>query len=241
VNIAQTVQNSVEAMPPGQIFGYSELPDYAKSSSAVIKAVGRMVADERLTRMSKGKFYVPKKGMFGERKPSDNELIREALYKDGNLRGYITGLALYNQLGLTTQVPKTITVASNGARQEKAFGTINIKTITTRVPFKERDVSLLQYLDVLKNIKKILDSDVNLSLVMMSDYIAKLPATKQEKLVKLALDYYPPQVRALVGLIYSKLALSLPASLAASLNPTTTYKIGLDKALWPKARDWNIR
>lgn len=241
MNIAQTIQESVEAMPPGRIFGYSTLPGYAKSSSAVIKAIGRMVADERLTRVSKGKFYVSKKGMFGSRKPSDNELIREALYKDGNQRAYITGMALYNQLGLTTQVPKTITVASNGARQEKAFGTINIKTITTRIPFKEDDVPLLQYLDVLKEIKKILDSDVNLSLRMMSDYIAKLSDTKQKKLVKLALDYYPPQVRALVGLIYSRLALALPDSLAASLNPTTTYKIGLDKFSWPNSRDWNIR
>lgn len=241
MNIAQTIQNSIEAMPAGQIFGYSALPGYSKSSSAVIKAIGRMVADERLTRMSKGKFYVPKKGMFGDRKPSDNELIREALYKGGRLRGYITGMALYNQLGLTTQVPKTITVASNGARQEKEFGTINIKTITTRVPIKERDVPLLQYLDVLKDIKKILDSDVNLSLMMMGDYISKLSDNKQKKLVKLALDYYSPQVRALVGLIYSKLALSLPTSLAASLNPTTIYKISLDKALWLNARDWNIR
>jgi len=199
------------------------------------------VAEERLTRMSKGKFYVPKKGRFGARKPSDNEIIREALYKDGQLRGYITGLALYNQLGLTTQVPKTITVASNGARQEKAFGTINIKTITARMPIKEKNVPLLQYLDVLKDIKKIMDSDVNLSLMMMCDYIAKLSDSQQEKLVKLALDYYSPQVRALVGLIYSKLGLSLPVSLAASLNPTTVYKIGLDKTLWPNTKDWNIR
>jgi len=41
VNIAQNIQNSIEAMPAGQIFGYSALPGYAKSSSAVIKAIGR--------------------------------------------------------------------------------------------------------------------------------------------------------------------------------------------------------
>lgn len=49
------------------------------------------------------------------------------LYKDGRLRGYITGLSLFNQLGLTTQVPRTVTLAINGGRQEKEFGTIKTK------------------------------------------------------------------------------------------------------------------
>jgi predicted transcriptional regulator of viral defense system len=119
MNIAQTIQNSVEAMPVGQIFGYQELPNYTKSPSAVIKAISRMVSEKRLERLSKGKFYVPKKGVLGLRKPSDAELVRSVLYKNGRVCGYVTGLSLYNQLGLTTQMPRTITVACNGGRQEK--------------------------------------------------------------------------------------------------------------------------
>ncbi len=241
MSVAQTIQNSVEAMPMGKIFGYQELPGYAKSPSAVIKAIGRMVSDKRLERFSKGKFYVPKKGLFGLRKPSDSELIRSMLYKNGRLRGYITGLSLYNKLGLTTQVPRTITVACNGGRQEKEFGTIRIKTVVTRIPIEEKDVKLLQYLDVLKDIKKISDSDVNLSLKIMSGYMSKLSAREQKRLLKLAMSYYSPQVKALVGLLFSSLKLSLPGSLALSLNPTTIYKLKLDESNWPMAKEWNIQ
>ncbi|MCU7940042.1 MAG: hypothetical protein KZQ64_01965 [gamma proteobacterium symbiont of Bathyaustriella thionipta] len=241
MSIVQTIQNSVEAMPMGKIFGYQELPGYARSPSAVIKAIGRMVSDKKLERFSKGKFYVPKKGFLGLRKPSDGELIRSMLYKNGRLRGYVTGLSLYNKLGLTTQIPRTITVACNGGRQEKEFGTIRIKTVVTRIPIEEKDVKLLQYLDVLKDIKKILDSDVNLSLKIMSGYISKLSAREQKRLLKLAMSYYSPQVRALVGLLFSSLKLSLPGSLVLSLNPTTIYKLKLDQSNWPMAKEWNIQ
>jgi len=241
MSIAQTIQNTVEAMPAGQIFGYQELPGYAKSPDAVIKAIGRLVLDRRLERFSKGKFYVPKKGVFGIRKPSDSELIRSMLYKDGRLRGYVTGLSLYNQLGLTTQVPRTITVSYNGGRQEKEFGTIRIKTVVTRIPVQEKDVKLLQYLDALKDIKKITDSDINLSLEIMCKYISELSDREQARLLNLAQNYYSPQVRALLGLLFSSLKLSVPGSLVRSLNPITIYKLKLDQSKWPMAREWNIR
>ena len=241
MSIAQIIQNTVKAMPAGQIFGYQELPSYAKSPSAVIKAISRLVADKRLERFSKGKFYVPKKGLLGIRKPSDNELIRSMLYKDGRLRGYVTGLSLYNQLGFTTQVPRTITVAYNGGRQEKEFGTIRIKTVVTRIPIQEKDVKLLQYLDALKDIKKILDSDVNLTLKIMRRYLSELSDREQGRLMTLAQNYYSPQVRALVGLLFTSLKLPVPSSLARSLNPTTIYKLNLDQSKWPMAKEWNIR
>jgi len=228
-------------MPAGQIFCYQELPDYTRSPSAVIKAIGRMVFDKKLERFSKGKFYIPKKGVFGLRKPSDNELIRSMLYKNGRVHGYVTGLSLYNKLGLTTQLPRTITIAINGGRQEKEFGTIRIKTVVTRIPIQEKDIKLLQYLDVLKDIKKILDSDVNLSLKIMSGYILELSTQEQERLLKLAMDYYSPQARALVGLLFSSLKLPLPDSLVLSLNPTTTYKLKLNQSDWPMAKEWNIQ
>ncbi len=241
MSIAQIIQNTVEAMPAGQIFGYQELPSYAKSPSAVIKAISRLVSDKRLERFSKGKFYVPKKGLLGIRKPSDGELIRSMLYKDGRLRGYVTGLSLYNQLGLTTQVPRTITVAYNGGRQDKEFGTIRIKTIVTRIPIKEKDVKLLQYLDALKDIKKILDSDINLTLEIMRRYISELSECEQGRLVKLAQNYYSPQVKALIGLLLTSLKLFVPSSLVRSLNPTTIYKLKLDQSKWSRAKEWNIR
>ncbi len=153
----------------------------------------------------------------------------------------LIGLRGLAGIAVTTQVPRTITVSVNGGRQEKEFGTIRIKTVVTRIPIREKDVKLLQYLDALKDIKKIMDTDINLSLKIMCGYIAELSDREQGRLVRLAQSYYSPQVRALVGLLFSSLKLSLPGSLAGSLNPTTIYKLKLDQSKWPMAREWNIR
>ena len=150
------------------------------------------------------------------------------------------GLSLYNKLGLTTQVPRTITLAINGGRQQKELGTVRVKVVVTRIPIEENDIMLLQYLDALKSIKSIPDSDINVSLNIMRRYIAKLSTQEQLHFISLAEKYYSPQVRALVGMLFSNLKLALPVSLRRSLNPTTTYRLKLDQDEWPVAKEWNI-
>lgn len=241
MSIAQAVQQSVDMIPAGQVFGYRRLDDYARSPDAVIKAVSRLVQENRLMRLSKGKFYVPKKGLLGDVKPSDSELLRSVLYKNGRLRGYITGPSLFNKLGLTTQMPSTITLAVNGARQKKEFGTIRIKTLQTRIPINESNVELLQYLDVLKDIKLISDADINQVLRIMRGKIADLKSAERSALISLALDYYSPQTRALLGMLTQSSTLKGSQGLKASLNPTTIYKLNLDARRWPQMAQWNIR
>jgi hypothetical protein len=241
MSIAQAVQQSVDKIPAGQVFGYRRLDDYARSPDAVIKAIGRLVQEKRLARLSKGKFYVPKKGLLGAVKPSDSELLRSVLYKNGRLRGYITGPSLFNKLGLTTQLPSTITLAMNSARQRKEFGTIKVKTLQTRAPIDESNVALLQYLDVLKDIKMISDADINEVLRIMRSKIADLSTSERDMLVSLSLEYYSPQTRALLGLLLKSSSLKGSQELKASLNPTTIYKLKLDTKRWPQMDKWNIR
>lgn len=240
MSITRAVRKRVEKMPAGFIFGYRELPGYLESPGAVIKAVNRMVSNGELERFSKGSFYLPKKGLSGSRKPSDREIIRSTIYKDGRLRGYITGLSLYNRLGLTTQMPSTITIALRGGRQQKEFGTIRINTVASRKPIEEKNIRFLQYLDALKDIKNIPDSDINLSLKIIRRYISELSRREQSQLASLAENYYPPRVRALVCLLFSSLQLPVPDSLALLRNPLTVYRLELDRSQWPMAKEWNI-
>lgn len=240
MNITQSIQSLVNSMSPGQIFGYQDLPSYAQSPTAVIKAMSRLVAESKIERLSKGKFYLPKEGLLGVLKPSDTELVRSVLYKNGCLYGYITGLSLYNKLGLTTQVPNTITIAYKGGRQTKDFGTIKIKTVPANAPIEESNVKLLQYLDVLKDVKKIPDTNINKSLEQMKEYCSDLTSTERKTLISLAIECYGPQVRALVGLLFSSLNQPLSTKLKGSLNPVTSYKLALDDDIWPRKYEWNI-
>ena len=240
MSISQAVQSRIDTLPPGQVFGYRDLPDYTEAPLAVAQTMSRMVSAGRVKRLSKGKFYVPSKGIMGSRKPSDSALLRSVLYDGERLRGYVTGLALFNRLGLSTQIPRTVTVAIEGGRGGKDYGTIRIKTVPSRFPLREADIPLFEYLDVLREIKSIPDTDFNQVLLTMKGRIFSLSDTERTRLVELASEYDTPQVRALLGLILDSGAQDV-AALKKTLNPTTVYKLPVDKDAWPLAKDWNIR
>lgn len=241
MSISATVKESIKRFSPGQVFGCRDIPVYREAPSAVVKALSRLVKDREIKRLSKGRFYKPKRGIFGELKPSDSELLRTILYKDGRLRGYITGMALYNQLGLTTQLPRTITVAVEGGRQEKDFGTLRAKLVKSRAPVKASDVMLLQYLDVLWGINEIPDADTNEALASMAKRFSRLSDRQVKRTKSLARNYYTAKVAALTGLLLEYTGKDNALSLKKSLNPLTRFKIGLDKEQWPESQAWNIQ
>ena len=127
MSIAATVNRTIDRAPTGRIFGYEVFPKYRESPGAVVRAVNRSVENRRLKRVAKGRFYKPRRGALGDIPVSDGERLRDALYRNGRRAGYVTGPALYNRMGLTTQVPKTIAIAVNRATQIKDFGTIRVK------------------------------------------------------------------------------------------------------------------
>ena len=240
MNISQTTRKQIAQFEPGQVFSYSDLPSYSKAPSATVKALSRLTQEGDVKRLSKGLFYRPKQGLFGELKPSDAELLKSILFKDGQLKGYITGTALFNTLGLTTQVPRTITVAVGGGRQAKDFGTLKAKLVKSRAPIKPSNVELLQYLDVLGNINEIPDTNVNKALKQMLTRIEKLNEPEVTRIKRLARDYYSPKVVALLGYLLELTQQDSNRGLKKELNPLTKFKIGLDKNQWPDCNNWNL-
>lgn len=241
MNISAVVKESIKRFSPGQIFGYGNISAYKRAPSAVIKAMNRLVKDREINRLSKGQFYKPKWGIFGELKPSNSELMKTILYKDGKIRGYVTGIALYNQLGLTTQLPRTITVAVEGGRQKIDFGSLRVKLVKSRAPVKVSDVVLLQYLDVLQGIKEIPDADINETLSSMAERFLELDDKQIKRAKNLARNFYTAKVSALTGFLLEYTGKDNTLSLKKSLNPLTQFKIGLELSRWPEIRVWNIQ
>lgn len=241
MSIAAEIRKCVKRLKPGQVFGYGDIPMYQENSAAVVKAMSRLLKKGEIRRLSKGRFYKPRQGIAGELKPSDSELLKTILYKEGKLRGYITGTALYNKLGLTTQVPRIITVATEGSRQEKDFGTLRAKLVKSRAPIKADDVELLQYLDVLRDINDIPDADTNETLKRMAKRFSTLDDRKIRRVTVLAKNYYPAKAKALTGYLLDYTGKDNSRSLKKSLNPVTQFKVGLDRKKWPKSAAWNIK
>jgi hypothetical protein len=241
VTISASVEDFIAQIEPGRIFECSDLSVYSQHPDAVLKTLSRMVAANRLGRVSKGKYYIPKKGILGEMKPNDSELLKSCLYRRGQRTGYITGAALYNKLGISTQQPKTIEVATTGSRQEKNFGTIKVRLVAASAPVSDQNVPLLELLDVLKNVKSISDASPAEVVRWMSGTISKLEGAVVKDLQDLALKYYSPSTKALLGFIVSCVGFHPIPELKKSLSPVTKYNIGINEAEWPNAKEWSIR
>ena len=206
-----------------------------------MRAVNRRVESRRLARAAKGRFYKPRMGVLGEAPVSDEERLRDALYRNGRRAGYITGPALYNRLGLTTQMPKTIMIAVNGAAQTKDFGTIRLKLLSRRVPISESTVPMLELLDILRDARNVPDASVEQVLQAMARRLIGLTPAKLKTLQWLALDYYNSRTRAVLGMLLTQCEKEVLPTLKASLNPTTRFDLGVDPGDWPESRSWNIR
>ena len=101
-------------------------------------------------------------------------------------------------------------------------------------------IPLLQILDSIKLIKQIPDTTVDKSIWILKKHITKLDEKRLATIVKLSMKY-PPRVRALLGAILESTGNDKYTSeLKQSLNPTSTYSIGLNDSSDINPNNWNI-
>lgn len=240
MKIAEKIKKKIKRMPEGTTFKYQQLGIVATEYSAAAKAIERLIEKGVIKRITTGVFYKPKKSVFGELRPRETEIIKPYLYEQGKRIAYITGTALYNNMGLTTQVPKTVKVASRSKRIYIDSGSIKAKPVKSYVDVTEENYSLLEILDVLKDFIKIPDMDKKSGIRFLQDKLKGLSEKETNALVKYALKY-PPRVRAFLGAILNEISGQENSNLKQSLNPLTTYSLNLNENILTTAPNWNIK
>jgi DNA-binding Lrp family transcriptional regulator len=150
MSIALEVRNRINSFSYGSIIKYTDLIDITDNVMALSKALSRMVQDKKLEKIEKGIFYKPKLSKFGKVGPNINEIINKEIEKDGVIIGYITGINLYNRLGLTTQISNEIEIATNKRKAPKEILGKKIKFIKVDSKINRETIELLQILDAVK-------------------------------------------------------------------------------------------
>lgn len=240
MKVAEKIEKKIKRMPEGTTFKYQQLGIAATEYSAAAKAIERLIEKGVIKRITTGVFYKPKKSVFGELRPRETEIIKPYLYEQGKRIAYITGTALYNNMGLTTQVPKTVKIASRSKRIYIDSGSIKAKPVKSYVDVTEENYSLLEILDVLKDFTKIPDMDKKIGIRFLQDKLNGLSEKETNVLVKYALKY-PPRVRAFLGAILNEISGQENSNLKQSLNPLTTYSLNLNESILTTAPNWNIK
>jgi len=241
MGVTKKIRKQISNLSEGTTFKYAQLTIEPQEFIAAAKAIERMIDKGIIKRLSTGVFYKPKKTVFGKLMPNEEEVLKPYLYKNGKRIAYITGTSLYNRLGLTTQIPTIIKIASRDKRITVSNGTVKASPVKSYVSVTDSNFHLLELLDALKDLKKIPDLDKSSGIKIISKKIKELNSKELKLLIKYGLAY-PPRVRALLGALLEDINIDDDlTTLKNSLNPLSEYEYGINKGQLPTIENWKIK
>lgn len=200
----------------------------------VLKAFSDLYKEKIIKRAKRGFYYRSKNTILGE--TSYNE-INLAISKVKNRCKFycLSGIAGYNELGFTTQVPNGIVIAcDSNIRSEK-----NVRYLYRRKPIgggsSERIV-----LDAIIDIKIIPDTTIEKTIDRIK-YLIKNEKVSLSSLVKTAFKE-PPRVKSIIGAIAEEFNYDFNVlnELKSSLNPLSMIYLNVGNTLI-FANNWQIK
>lgn len=231
----------VDKLPKGYVFTYESLIDNVNQREAVIKALNRMVSAGKLAKLAKGKYYKPEQTPFGTLSPDVSEVVKDLLEEGGKPTGYLTGLSIYNKLGLTTQVSNIIQIGRNDIRSPFQRERYTISFVKQKNSITKDNIPLLQTLDTIRYIKKIPDTSIEAALKRLLALLKVYSEKELSRMMRLALKY-PPSTRSLLGALLDQLGMDTVAkALYPTLNPITQYELAGANKVLDYTDKWNIK
>lgn len=219
------ILQQIEGFEPGRIFTFADLSFDVDKTANVAVLVSEQCRKGNIARIQKGAYYRPKKSALGlGNLPvyQDEKLI----YITKKLRGYLTGVYVYNKMGLTEQVAVTLTIATRRPVRRFRFNNLEIECVKAYCDALDCDenIGLVRMLDAIKDIKHIpgtCEQDVYDRL--KNRYFSRMEARELEAMVRLA-KKYPPGVRKVVSDMLGDIGQPLlQAEMAGTLIPTTRF------------------
>lgn len=125
----------------------------------------------------KGIYYKSYVTKFGETTLDKYKIILHKYLQtdDNKIKGYIYGAKFYNILGLTTQVPNVINIATNDCINNNIYKDkkLNITIRKPKIKINDENCKYLQLLDILEN-KDNIEFDVNNANIILYKYIKEM-------------------------------------------------------------------
>ena len=234
------IAEKVQTLSPGQIFGYQELSISPTQFAAAAAALSRLAKEGLIIRHARRRYYRPIVSRFGVLKPTENAVIASLSPQKGANQVYATGPTLYHKLGLTTQVPNLVTLATPRPLRHLPR---HLRAVVRPTPERAEDVLLLQWLEVLRDVGRIPDTSPDRVVQQVRQGLTALNPAQLVRLVELACQQAPPRARALLGAILelSQANHTQVNSLRQTLNPLTRYRLGIRENSLPDRSAWHIQ
>lgn len=127
---------------------------------------------------------------------SASEVARyKYISRNNQVNGYYAGYTFANQLGLIAQVPFTIEIVSNHASAKCREVSVRSQKIMLRKPrtqITKENCSILQLLDLLKDLELYVDDDIDDAAKRLSLYVKELGLRRSE--IDEYIGFYPERI-----------------------------------------------
>jgi len=225
---AHAIRRRIEKAGPGCLWRPKDFPDFP--ARTVAKTLTRLSQRGVLTKINRGTYFFGKETPLGRTMPQASD-VADKLFASK----FTGGLHAYYNLGLTRQVPATLTIVSPSRNHIQKTKTIRRNIMH----LKNASDQEFWILETLRNIKNIPDCPPHTAIAKIMDFIIK-NNIETKRLIRFAM-HEPPRVRALLGAISQDLGTppDMLIPLKKSLNQLTLFKIGV-LAVLKHAKEWNI-
>jgi predicted transcriptional regulator of viral defense system len=240
MNVADIVRNKINRLKTGYVFTYEDFDLPVNKVEALKKTLSRLVDSGKIIRLSKGQFYKPEKTEFGVLRPPEYQIVKDLLEAENKIIGYLTGVSVFNKLGLTTQVSNTIQIGTNIERKPKKRGKYNIRFIRQKNTIVKENIYMLQILDSIRFIKRIPDADITESCKRILAILNEFTEVEIRSIAKYALKYNPG-TRALTGaMLDQEYSENITETLFISLKPATKFDFNFSSELLVYKNKWRL-
>ena len=230
----ELLRKKINGLPEGRIFSLSDLKEPLNRNN--YRVISILIEKKEIQRVRglKGRFYVPREGILGLIRPTEGEIIQVLLTEN---KGYISGMSLFNEWSLTSQLSRVITVRSNASLRRASVEQTEIQFKKTRTPVTQKNIPSLQFMDVLEFWNEVPDLNPSLGIEILKEKMKGMDLNLTMRVSK----FYPPRSQAFLGALIENTNPSMSLkSLKERLNPSSTYKLFLNEKDLPNKRQWNI-
>jgi len=123
----------------------------------IFRELKKLVDNGEIKRFDTGIYYFPIKMFYGDGALNPLKVIqRRFLYDGDNVYGYVSGISLLNQAGLSTQVPNFLELVTNNEStrvRDIRVGNRRVRARRSRTAVTKENVNTLQFLDLMNVIK----------------------------------------------------------------------------------------
>ena len=239
--MTDTIKNTINVFADGFVFTAEDFPILPDKQNTVTKVLNNMVAEGRIRRLCKGRFYKPQISKFGELPPDTYQTVKDLLEKNGKIIGYLTGYSIFNKFGLTTQVPVMLQIAVSKEKKPVTRANYRIRFIIQQNTITKANVLVLQLLDCLRFFKNIPDAMPNEICRRLLVLFKQLTQEQINTAKRLAVKYPPATIALLGAIIETNNENEDMAVLYKALNHQSSYKLDISSEILFNQKKWHIR